>query len=98
MTVVQFTDQFPEQIGKIITMIYEREKGRVLITHGFPVDAIHRWRKEEVAHLPPGFEIDLVPLSVAIELHVDAFELELVILAGLPDFGLPLVLRQSGDC
>ena len=97
MTVVQFTDQFAQQIGEIVTMIYERKKRRVLIAHGLPVDAIHCRRKEKVAHLSPGFEVDLVPLGVAIELHVKAFELELIILAGLLVFGLELVFRQIDD-
>src|SRR5207248_6342683 len=92
MTVVQFTDQFAEQIGEIIAMIYERNKGRVLIAHGFPIDPVHGWGKEKVPHLPPSLEVDLVPLGVAIELHVKAFELEFVILASLLVFGLQFVL------
>ena len=51
-------------------------------------------RVKEIAHLPPALEVDLVPLSVAIELHVQSLEFELVILAGLFVLGLDLVFGQ----
>ena len=91
MAAVQFTDQFPEQISEIVAVIHERNERGVFIAHCFPVDAVHRRRKEEIAHVPPAFEIDLVPLRVPVELHVEAFDLVLVV------FGLDLVLRQIDD-
>src|SRR5256886_1887628 len=69
-------------------MIYERKDGGVLVAHPFPIDPIHVWRVKEVAHLPPAFEVDLVPLRVFIELHVEPGQLQLVI------FGLKFVLGQ----
>ena len=72
-------------------MVHERNERGVFTPHRFPIDAIHRRRVEEIAHVPPAFEIDLVPLGVAVELHVQAFDLVLVVL------GLDLVLRQIDD-
>ena len=48
-------------------------------------------RIEEVAHLPPGFVVDLFPLGAPIGYHVEATQLEFVIL------GLELVLGQVDD-
>ena len=58
-------------------MIYERNERGVLLAHRFPVDAVHRRREEKVAHVPPALEIDLFPFGVAIELHIEALDLEL---------------------
>ena len=47
-------------------MVYKGEQRGVFIAHGFPIDAIHCGRKEEIAHLPPAFEIDLAPLCMSV--------------------------------
>ena len=72
-------------------MIHKGEKRSVFVAHGWPIDAVHGRRIEKIAHLPPAFEIDLVPLGMAIELQVEPFQLELVIL------GFDLVLGQIDD-
>ena len=72
-------------------MIHEREQGSVFLSHRFPIDAVHRGRKEEVAHLPPAFEVDLVPFGMSIQLRVEPRDLVLVI------FGLQLVLWHIDD-
>ena len=71
VTVVQLADQLADEISEIVAMIHERQQRGVLVAHRFPIDAVHVRRVEEVAHLPPGFEVDLLPLGVAIELHVE---------------------------
>ena len=88
---VQFTDQFAEQISEIVAVVHERHEHGVFIAHRFPVDAVHRRRIEEIPHVPPAFEIDLVPLGVPVELQVEAFDLVLVVL------GFDLVLGQIDD-
>ena len=72
-------------------MIHKRQKRRVLVAHRLPVDAVHGRREEEVAHLPPAFEVDLAPLGTTIQLHVEAFDLVLVIL------GLDFILGDIDD-
>ena len=72
-------------------MIHEREQRSVFVAHRLPIDAVHRRRKEEIAHLPPAFEVDLVPLGMSIQLHVESLDLVLVIL------GLELVFWQIDD-
>src|SRR4030095_5865228 len=72
-------------------MIHKRQQRRVLVAHGLPIDAVHRWREKEIAHLPPAFEVDLAPLRTAIQLHVESLDLVLVIL------GLDLILGDVDD-
>src|SRR5215831_18784061 len=72
-------------------MIHEWQQRRVLVTHRFPIDAVHRRREEEVAHLSPALEIDLAPLSTAVQLHVESLDLMLVIL------GLNLIFGNVDD-
>src|SRR5437763_1865406 len=67
-------------------MIHERQQSGVFVTQCFPIDAVHRGRKEKIAHLPPAFEVDLVPLGMPIQLCVEILDLVLVV------FGLELVL------
>ena len=91
VAVVQLTDQLADEIGEIVAVIHERNQRGILVAHRFPIDAVHVRRVKEIAHVPPGFVVDLVPLGVAIELHVEAGELQLVVL------GLELVLGQIDD-
>ena len=72
-------------------MVHERNKRGIFVAHRFPIDAVHRRRVEKIAHVPPAFEIDLVPLRVTVELHVQPFDFVLVVL------GLDLVFRQVND-
>ena len=97
MAAVQFADEFTNQIGEIVSVIYERNERGVFVAHGFPINAVHVRRVKEIAHLPPALEVNLVPFGVAIEPHVEAFELELVILAGLLVLCLDLVFGQIDD-
>ena len=91
MAVVQLTNHLADEIGEIVAVIHEWDQRGVLVTHGLPIDAVHVRRVEEIAHVPPGLVVDLVPLGVAIELHVEPGELQLVIL------GLELVLGEIDD-
>src|SRR5438105_2482622 len=91
MAVVQLTDQLANEVGEIVAMIHKGDERGVLVPHRFPVDSVHVRRIEEVAHVAPGFVIDLGPFRVAIELHVESTEFQLVIL------GFELVLRQIDD-
>ena len=72
-------------------MIHEWQQRRVFVAHGLPIDAVHRRREEEVAHLPPALEVDLAPLRAAIQLHVESLDLVLVIL------GLDLIFGNVDD-
>ena len=71
VAVVQLTDQLADEIGEIVAMIHERQQRGIFVAHRFPIDAVHVRRVEEVAHLPPAFVVDLIPLGVSIELHVE---------------------------
>ncbi len=77
MAVVQFADELADEVGEIVAVIHERDERGVLVAHRFPIDAVHVRRVEEIAHLPPALEVDLVPLGVAIEPHVEPSSLSL---------------------
>ena len=91
MTVIQFTNQFADQIGQIVAVIHEWEEGGVLVPLSLPIDAVHDGRIKEVAHLAPGLEVDLVPFGPSIELHIETFEFKFIILPGLLVFCLQLL-------
>src|SRR5882724_3144063 len=76
VTVVQFTNQFADQIGEIVAVIHEWEERGVLVPLSLPIDAVHDGRIEEVAHLSPGLEVNLSPFGPSIEMHVETFEFE----------------------
>ena len=97
MTIVQFANQFANEIGEIVAMIYEWKQRRILVPLGLPIDAVHGGRVEEIAHLPPGLKIDLAPLGMVIELHVETFQFELVVLPSLLVLRLDFVFRQIDD-
>ena len=83
MAVVQFADELAYEIGEIVAMIHERHQRGILIMHRLPIDAVHVGRVKEVAHLPPGFVVDLGPLRVPVEFHVEVLQLEMEVFSGL---------------
>src|SRR5204863_2831227 len=65
VAVVQFANQFADEISEIVAMINKWNKRGVFISLGLPIDSVHRGSVEEVAHLPPCLEVDLGPLSMS---------------------------------
>ncbi len=61
-------------------MIHIRQERGILVAHYLPIDAVHVRRVKEVAHLAPGFVINLLPFHAPVGHDVEAFQLELVIL------------------
>ena len=94
MAAIQFADQFPYQIGEIVSMIHKGKQGRVFVAHRFPIHSVHVWRIKEIAHLPPALEVDLVPFRVPVEPQIKPFQFQLVIFPAFLVFQLQLVFWQ----
>src|SRR3954462_1634041 len=77
---VEFADQFAHQIGEIVAMVNKWHQLPILLTNRFPIEPVHVRRVEEVAHVAPGFVVDLGPLRVPIDHRIERTDFDPVIL------------------
>ncbi|KAF5028808.1 hypothetical protein DSECCO2_655220 [anaerobic digester metagenome] len=67
VTYIQFADKLTYNVIQIMTVIHIRQQDCVFVAHGIPVDFMHVFNIEEIAHLAIYFKIYLRPFFLTID-------------------------------